>query len=492
MKLQSRMALWMSIIISVVIVSGLVLSFEISSQYSQNTLNRAIEVNSNFILTHAKATLQADDFLPENFEQKRTVFSDFFTGVDTTEILRIKVWSTDGTIVYSDDSNIVGENFFDNENFQTSLAGEIAPEIKEPVKPENIAETGYGQLMELYVPITDDGGQIIGVIETYTSLDFVNSSIAETNSLVSMVVLFAIISVSLVVVLVFVSLKRNVLIPLVNIQEATKKIANGDFDIHVPENGDLELKELSADINIMANELSKQRKALIHAERLSAIGELAARLAHDIRNPLNVIKHTIRIIKKNDSNSADESNVKHYSRLQRSIKRISHQIDEVMDFIRVRPIEIKEDSLKSIIQSSVDGIDVPDTVKINLPNNDVSLLCDSKQMEVVFVNLISNSLDAMKKSGEITIRTKENDDKIIIEFEDSGPGIPNDKLLSVFDPLYTTKQNGTGLGLVSCREIIKRHHGTISVENNPTRFIITLPRSQVFDYDLEIKRELVA
>jgi signal transduction histidine kinase len=98
-------------------------------------------------------------------------------------------------------------------------------------------------------------------------------------------------------------------------------------------------------------------------------------------------------------------------------------------------------------------------------------------MKVVLINLVVNAMQATGNEGKIKITSEKTDDKIIIQVEDNGPGIPQDKLVKIFEPLYTTKQEGTGLGLASCKSIIEQHGGKISVNNNPTRFIIKLPKN---------------
>jgi len=466
----------MTLIISAIIVSGFVLAFTVSEQYKQDSLERAVNVNADFILSQAKVRLQAGDFEPKDFDKRIETFTTFFNGVDTSEILRIKAWSTDGTIVYSNDRTIIGQNFAGNEEFQGAMNGEIESEIKDPVKAENIKETGYGQLMEIYVPIKSDDGNIIGIIETYTVLDFVNNSIQETTQMIFLVILGSSLGIVASVVFVFTNLKRNVLLPIISIQDATKKIASGDFEINLQEKGDDEIKNLSTDINTMAKELSKQRDAIVRGERLAAIGELAARLAHDLRNPLNVIKHTVNLLTRKLESAMEESDKSHCSRLQRSIKRISHQINEVLDFVKVSPIQISNNSVLHMIQNSIDRVKVPESVQVNLPSNDVKITCDQKKMEVLFSNLFSNSIDAIQGNGKIDITIDETENYAIIDVKDSGPGIPEDKLGKIFEPLYTTKQNGTGLGLVSCREIVNEHRGEIRAFNNPTTFRITLPK----------------
>ncbi len=98
-------------------------------------------------------------------------------------------------------------------------------------------------------------------------------------------------------------------------------------------------------------------------------------------------------------------------------------------------------------------------------------------ISIVFSNLISNAIQSFDiNSGKVTILITDIDDQVTCEIIDSGPGIPEDKIDKVFEPLFTTKQTGTGLGLASCQSIMKQHNGTISVHNNPTTFTITLPK----------------
>ena len=108
---------------------------------------------------------------------------------------------------------------------------------------------------------------------------------------------------------------------------------------------------------------------------------------------------------------------------------------------------------------------------------DVSIICDSRQLEIVFSNILMNAIQAMENSGQIKVRIIENEEDVNIEIEDSGPGVPEDKIDEIFDPLFTTKASGTGLGLVSCKNIIEQHKGSIKVKNNPTIFEIKIPKN---------------
>ena len=216
-------------------------------------------------------------------------------------------------------------------------------------------------------------------------------------------------------------------------------------------------------------------KATLKNERLVAIGELASSLAHDLRNPLSIIKNEIGIMELRDSNPSEKTQ-KGRDVIHRSVQRMAHQLDSVMDFVRTKPLNVKNLSLNNLIQDQIKSLAIPSEIKINLPENDHKITCDSIQMGIVFTNIIYNAVQAMKNSGEINIKVFENLENTVIEFQDSGPGIPEMNLKKIFDALYTTKNTGTGLGLASCKTIIKQHGGKISVKNNPTTFTITIPK----------------
>lgn len=212
-------------------------------------------------------------------------------------------------------------------------------------------------------------------------------------------------------------------------------------------------------------------------DKLTIIGETAARLGHDLRNPLSIIKMNLDVMKLNSKKiGQDQISQERYDRMAKAISRMSHQIEDVLNFVRTKPLELGNHSLLEIVSEVADKITKPNNVKINLPQNDASTICDEKKLEVVFVNLIINAIQAVGDHGEITMKITDNTDNVCVSIEDSGPGIPDDIMPKIFDPLFTTKQTGTGLGLVSCKSIIEQHKGTISVKNNPTTFTVMIPK----------------
>ena len=249
-------------------------------------------------------------------------------------------------------------------------------------------------------------------------------------------------------------------------------------------------KNLTQFVKMRTNELEEQRnnleylvkektQAVLKAERLSAIGELSGRLAHDLRNPLSVMKISLDLIKQHppDAKISDDIITRRLELIEKSIERISHQVDDVLGYVRYSPLQSSPMSLKSIILSSIDRINVPHDVKITISDSDVIANCDSVKMDIVFTNLIVNAIQEIPQGGTIEIIIKSNNNDAVIDFIDSGPGIPEEFIDQIFEPLFTTKQKGTGLGLASCKNIIEQHNGKISVKNNPTTFTVQLPKT---------------
>ena len=223
-------------------------------------------------------------------------------------------------------------------------------------------------------------------------------------------------------------------------------------------------------------ELREKTKRLVQAERLSAIGELSARLAHDLRNPLTVIKGVVEITKtRNNLNNIGFSS-KQIDMMERAISRMSNQIDDVLEFVKIQSLRTTKNSLLETIGLSIAKIKKSDKIKINIPDKDVEFVYDADKIEVVLDNLLTNALQAINDSGEITIRVNDLENDVVVEVEDSGSGVPDDIISKVFEPLFTTKIKGTGLGLASCKSIIEQHGGSITVKNKPSVFTMKLPK----------------
>lgn len=274
--------------------------------------------------------------------------------------------------------------------------------------------------------------------------------------------------------------------PLKRITIIAEKLSKGDFEI---QSSNSRYKEIETILNAF-NETTKSLKKLIETERelaatkakikterLSAIGELAASMAHDLKNPLATIKTAIHLLKQNSDKLDVEIKNQAFPKMERAITRISHQLDDVLNYVRVTPLNQTDTSIKSLLQSAISSIEIPNNIKIQLPENDFILKCDTEKIEIVFINLLLNSIQAIDTSaGYIKIHMYEKNNELILEFEDSGKGISEDDKKKIFEPLYTTKQKGTGLGLAICKNIIEQHGWTLGVKTNPTVFFITIKK----------------
>lgn len=234
-------------------------------------------------------------------------------------------------------------------------------------------------------------------------------------------------------------------------------------------------RELELERNLLDQKIQRQSEKLVKSEKLSAIGAVTSRIAHDLRNPIAVIANTVEIMRA--SHSGDKVIDSHFMRIDRALSRISHQINDVLDFIRITPLKIENVEFGSFIRQVISRVKVPEKIQIQI-TGDVIFEGDLLKLESVFVNLILNSIQALNNTGTIAISASEVNSKIIMQVTDSGPGIPKEDLPKIFEPLFTTKQTGTGLGLVSCKTIIEQHGGAISIDINPTRVNIEIPKMQ--------------
>lgn len=222
-------------------------------------------------------------------------------------------------------------------------------------------------------------------------------------------------------------------------------------------------------IKIFQKESKKDQKLT----KLATIGELAARLSHDMRTPLSNIRMSLKLI---DQKTIEKSQREKLEIIEKSVSKLSHQINNVMDFVRIKEPNIASWKLDLILKESLNLLEIPSTVKIILPKESLQIFCDKDQFEILFLNLIKNSLESIKGSGYIKFYAEQNSKEITIKIEDSGPGIPEEFISQIFDPLVTLKNYGTGLGLASCKNIVNSHGGTITAKNNPTTFTIILPK----------------
>ena len=305
-------------------------------------------------------------------------------------------------------------------------------------------------------------------IESENTKQRLEASLATQELVRNVIVVVLIISITSAVFLAFLIL-NSILTPLSKLEKVIQQFKEGNYNQRI----DIDSKDELGDFSKSFDSISE---ILVKKEKLKNIGELATRLAHDLRNPLAVIQGAINLMK-TDLQNKDESLDKRFRMIDAAILRMTHQINDVMDFVRVSNLQIETHSLLDLLQSSLSRTTKNDSTTIELPENDIKLRCDANKLDIVFVNLLANAIDAAKENGTIKIRFFDGASHVKIEFEDSGPPIPANILEEMFEPLFTTKQVGTGLGLASCKNIVEQHRGEISAKTNPTVVTLTLSKS---------------
>jgi signal transduction histidine kinase len=234
-------------------------------------------------------------------------------------------------------------------------------------------------------------------------------------------------------------------------------------------------KELLKQNKILVSEVENKTAELVKSERLATIGTMSSRIAHDLKQPLTIMQTYADMLTPEIISKLDYADKQKWSRIQNSILDMSGIIEDVLDFARTTEIKKTKSKFSTILSLAMNRVKSSYGIQINLPENDVSIKCDARKIEGVLSNLINNSVQALDGNGEIDVMVNSDSNFVTIVVKDSGPGILDKNLKKIFEPMFTTKTTGTGLGLVICKSIVEQHGGTISVRNKPTTFTITLP-----------------
>jgi signal transduction histidine kinase len=288
--------------------------------------------------------------------------------------------------------------------------------------------------------------------------------------------------------------------PMIELQEQMERVGNGDLTTSVTfaKRND-EMGNLGRNFNLMVRQLRESREEieLLHrtqmsrAEHFATLGELAAGLAHEIRNPLAGIAGVIEIVARDlPASSPARAVVKD---VRDEIAQINRILTDLLGTARPRAAEMRQSNLNTTVEHAVmlarqQVLSRP--IKIDFaPDPDLPEVDhDSDQIHQVLLNLLLNSVQAIPESGlvQVTIFAHNENHEAVITVADTGRGIPAEALPNIFRPFFTTKGNGTGLGLSLARRIVEEHHGQIEVESSSskgTTFSVTLPTRQAVAAD---------
>lgn len=226
-------------------------------------------------------------------------------------------------------------------------------------------------------------------------------------------------------------------------------------------------------------ERKRLEERLLRVERLAAIGETAAMVGHDLRNPLQGIAGAAYVLKEQLGSTTDERTKEMLQLIEDDVEYSDKIINDLLDYSGPMQLNLAETSPKSITKDALLLTKVPRNITIlDLTEEEPRLEVDVAKTRRVFVNLIQNAIDAMRGGGELTIRSKRSNGKVEVTFTDTGAGMPEEVKENLWKPLQTTKAKGMGLGLAICKRIVEAHRGTISLESTVgkgTAFTVAMP-----------------
>lgn len=275
--------------------------------------------------------------------------------------------------------------------------------------------------------------------------------------------------------------RRSVVHPIRALTEATREISQGNLNYRVALTTGDEFQELGNAFNDMAVHLGELQEKLIVEERHAMFGRIASGLAHDLKHPIQAIENISRLM---DSMHDDPEFRQTFRRtVEREFSKINLFLENLHNLTHQVPLQPLPLSLASLLKECVATFELIGaknhvTIRLETPPEAPKIEGDRNALNRSFSNLISNAIQAMPSGGSLTISVRAAGDMAEIRFQDTGMGIPPERLGSLFDDFVTTKRRGLGLGLAIVRKIIQQHFGTIDVQSRVdagTTFIVRLP-----------------
>ena len=337
----------------------------------------------------------------------------------------------------------------------------------QPLNADRVA--GYALIKDVY-------GNAILVSRIDMPRDIYKQGLSTINyfllSLLGLTVIF--------VAAILLLMERTVLYRVVKLTKAVRGIGrNRDLETRLPTDGNDELSGLAKSINEMLTDIEDKTLKLRKAEHLATIGQLAAMVGHDLRNPLTGIAGATYYLK---TKLEARMNAKAKEMVETIEKAIAHSdriISDLLKYAEEMKLDVSETEPKSMLSGVLSHVKIPINVRIlDKTQETPRIKCDQGKMKTVFAKLGENAFDAMPNGGMLTVECTEVKEGVAISFSDTGVGIPSEVMTKIWSPLFTTKAKGMGLGLTICKRIVEAHGGTISAESSVGKgsiFTITIP-----------------
>lgn len=279
--------------------------------------------------------------------------------------------------------------------------------------------------------------------------------------------------------------------PIDDLVEAARQVAGGNLDFSIPIKRHDEIGQLSATFNEMIEKLRESRKLeerLYQVEKQSTLGRFASGIAHEIRNPLNYINLSMDHVKTKFQPEDPQKAIEYRKTLDNikdEISRLKKMVNEFLEFGRPTKLSLRAWLLRAILTDVLNLLerkieDQQINLKIEVANKETLILVDHEQIKTCFMNILINSIESMPNGGTLAISAEEDVEghKVKLIFSDTGTGIDKDVQANVFEPYFSTKDTGVGLGLAITKKIIEDHGGRISLQSSlhqGTKIFVELP-----------------
>ncbi|MBL7060836.1 MAG: HAMP domain-containing protein [Actinobacteria bacterium] len=352
------------------------------------------------------------------------------------------------------------------------------------------------QVLGSYMPIRELGWGVV----IQRSLADIDDEVGQLRTTILWVTIFGI----FLSVLVGALMSRQITKPIQQLASASERVAQGDLSTLVDVKSSNEVGVLARSFNQMIVSLKKSRDELqqwgnklekkveertrelkdaqdkmIRKEKLAVLGQIAGGMAHELRNPLGVISNAAYFLKETLTD-ADKTTKEYLDIISSEVNNAEKIVSNLLDLSRTKPSERAEAAVSELILKILDKKHPPRDIKVttNIPKDISSIFVDSSQISQVLTNLITNAYQAMTDGGSLTINARKHKNKVYIEVVDTGCGIPKKDMEKIFEPLYTTKARGIGLGLSVSKNLVEVNGGSIKVESTKGKgatFTVVLP-----------------
>jgi len=454
----------MMLFLSLIVISVLTYLYSQSERALMNELekqtaelSKAIQVGVEEVTT----TGYTDEMRLHNYLKK----------LNAKGVKEISIISPSDEIVASTNPQKIGEQLG-----PTKKERIIKAELGDPVTKE-------GKVYNVILPVVA-GDAHYGYIHLKINVeDF--SEIIENNAIKRIVAIIIVFSIGILLAVILSLMYTK---PIHNVVSAAKSVAAGDLTVELATDRKDEIGELTQSFNHMLKKLREEKELeekLREAEHLSALGQLSKSIAHEIRNPLNVISLSIDHIKKKYLPEAEKEKEQFESLIngiKQEIQRLNKLVGDFLDYGKPMKLNFQNTNIESLINDILDLVKIKaekDNVKIDFQKGGIPLLSvDPELIKTCIFNIILNAFQAMPDGGEIKVETKTINNKIQIIVRDTGIGVSKEKIPHLFEPFYSTKSNGLGLGLAITKGVIEKHRGKVdfkSEEGKGSIMTITLP-----------------